>query len=45
VEAARTAGVASPVLDVCHELYTETVELGHGSLGMAAVIHAIAARD
>jgi 3-hydroxyisobutyrate dehydrogenase len=45
VDAARTAGVASPVLDVCHQLYAESVELGHGSLDVAAVVHAIAARD
>jgi 3-hydroxyisobutyrate dehydrogenase len=45
VEAARAAGVASPVLDVCHQLYAETAGLGHGGLDMAAVVHAIAARD
>lgn len=45
VAAARTAGIASPVLDVCRQLYAETVALGHGDLDMAAVVHAIAARD
>lgn len=45
VEAARAAGVASPMLDVCHQLYAESVALGHGGLDVAAVVHAIAARD
>ncbi|AOI82873.1 MULTISPECIES: NAD(P)-dependent oxidoreductase [Burkholderia] len=40
-ESARSAGLASPLLDVCHALYGETVALGHGSLDMAAVIRAI----
>lgn len=43
-EAARNAGIASPLLDVCHALYGETLEAGHGSLDMAAVIKAIEAR-
>jgi 3-hydroxyisobutyrate dehydrogenase len=43
-EAARTANLASPLLDVCFNLYTETVELGHGQADMAAVVHAIEAR-
>ncbi|GAA5182568.1 NAD(P)-dependent oxidoreductase [Rugosimonospora acidiphila] len=41
---ARESGVASPLLDVCHGLFTETVALGHGGLDMAAVIHAIERR-
>jgi 3-hydroxyisobutyrate dehydrogenase len=45
VEAARARGVASPLLDVCHQLYGETAGLGHGGLDMAAVVHAIEARD
>lgn len=40
-EAARAANLASPLLDVCHTLYGETVNLGHGQLDMAAVVHAI----
>ncbi|MEU0463954.1 NAD(P)-dependent oxidoreductase [Amycolatopsis sp. NPDC006131] len=40
-EAARGAGLASPLLDVCHELYGETLRLGHGAEDMAAVVHAI----
>jgi 3-hydroxyisobutyrate dehydrogenase len=42
--AAREVGVASPLLDVCHALYRETVALGHGEADMAAVIRAIQAR-
>jgi 3-hydroxyisobutyrate dehydrogenase len=44
VDAARASGAASPLLDVCHDLYAETLALGHGSDDMAAVIHGIAAR-
>ena len=43
-EAARRAGVASPLLDVCHSLFGETLALGHADLDMAAVVHAIEAR-
>ncbi len=43
-EAARHAGIASPVLDACHALYRETEEQGHGPSDMAAVVHAIASR-
>lgn len=43
-EAARHANLASPLLDVCFNLYTETLELGHGQADMAAVVHAIEAR-
>ena len=44
-EAARHANLASPLLDVCFDLYTETVELGHGQADMAAVVRAIEARS
>ncbi|MEJ2854464.1 MULTISPECIES: NAD(P)-dependent oxidoreductase [unclassified Saccharothrix] len=44
-EAARAQGVASPLLDVCHALFRETVDLGHGAQDMAAVAHAIRARS
>jgi 3-hydroxyisobutyrate dehydrogenase len=44
-QAAKDAGVASPLLDVCHALYGETVALGHGGADMAAVIRAIQARS
>lgn len=43
-EAAREAGVASPLLDVCHALYGETVAQGHGGEDMVAVLHALEAR-
>ncbi|MGW6547330.1 NAD(P)-dependent oxidoreductase [Streptomyces massasporeus] len=44
-EAARTAGLASPLLDVCHALYDETVRRGHGGEDMVAVLHALEARS
>ena len=44
-EAAREAGIASPLLDVCHELYGETRALGFGDADMAAVLKAIEARS
>ncbi|WP_309110856.1 NAD(P)-dependent oxidoreductase [Saccharothrix sp.] len=44
-EAARAAGVASPLLDVCHALFGEAVTLGHAGADMAAVAHAIRARS
>ncbi|MEU2283498.1 NAD(P)-dependent oxidoreductase [Streptomyces sp. NPDC013178] len=43
-EAAREAGLASPLLDVCHALYGETVEQGHGGEDMVAVLHALETR-
>lgn len=43
-EAAREAGLASPLLDVCHALFKETVERGHGGEDMVAVLRAIEAR-
>ena len=44
-EAARAAGIASPLLDVCHALYAETEALGLGAEDMVAVICAIEARS
>jgi 3-hydroxyisobutyrate dehydrogenase len=44
-DAARARGLASPLLDVCGELFAETEGLGHGGADMAAVIHAITARS
>ena len=44
VDAARSAGAAVPLLEVCRELYAETLALGHGGADMAAVITAIEAR-
>ncbi len=43
-EAARQAGIASPLLDTCHALYAETENLGFGREDMAAVIRALEAR-
>ena len=43
-EAARRSGVASPLLDVCHALFDETVGLGHGQSDMVSVLRAIEAR-
>ncbi|MFF0203700.1 NAD(P)-dependent oxidoreductase [Streptomyces sp. NPDC005017] len=43
-EAARGAGVSSPLLDVCHALYGETVAQGHGGQDMVAVLRALESR-
>jgi 3-hydroxyisobutyrate dehydrogenase len=43
-EAARRSRCASPLLDVCHQLYGETAALGHGGEDMVAVLRAIEAR-
>ncbi|MBW9050969.1 NAD(P)-dependent oxidoreductase [Rhizobium mesosinicum] len=43
-EAARQAGIASPLLDACHALYAETESLGFGREDMAAVIRALEVR-
>jgi 3-hydroxyisobutyrate dehydrogenase len=43
-EAALDAGIASPLLDVCHELFTETVRQGHEGEDMVGVLHAIESR-
>lgn len=42
--AARTAGLASPLLDVCHTLFEETVSAGHGDKDMIAVLQTIETR-
>ncbi|MET7594395.1 NAD(P)-dependent oxidoreductase [Streptomyces sp. NPDC005481] len=42
--AARRAGLASPLLDVCHALFGEAVSQGHGGADMIAVLRAIEAR-
>ena len=44
-QAAREAGVASPLLDVRHALYGETRALGFGDADMAAILKAIEARS
>ncbi|GIH71437.1 NAD(P)-dependent oxidoreductase [Sphaerimonospora thailandensis] len=43
-DAARGRGVAAPLLDACHALFAETLDLGHAGADMAAVIHALRAR-
>jgi 3-hydroxyisobutyrate dehydrogenase len=43
-EAARRAGIASPLLDVSHQLFGEAVTLGHAGEDMIAVLRAIEAR-
>ncbi|GGS05717.1 MULTISPECIES: NAD(P)-dependent oxidoreductase [Streptomyces] len=43
-DAARDARLASPLLDVCHALFRETVARGHGGEDMVAVLRAIEAR-
>lgn len=43
-EAARGAGIASPLLDLCHALFGEALAQGHGARDMAAVVQAIQAR-
>jgi 3-hydroxyisobutyrate dehydrogenase len=40
----QEARVASPLLDVCHALYAETLALGLGGADMVAVIRAIEQR-
>jgi 3-hydroxyisobutyrate dehydrogenase len=45
VEAAREAGASSPLIDVCHALYTETAAAGLGTLDMVAVIEAVRTRS
>ena len=43
-QAARRAGVASPLLDVCHALFAQTAGMGLGGLDMVAVVQAIERR-
>jgi 3-hydroxyisobutyrate dehydrogenase len=43
-EAARGAGIASPVLDVCLALFRESMALGYGQFDMVAVLRALEAR-
>jgi 3-hydroxyisobutyrate dehydrogenase len=40
-EAARAAEVAAPLIDVCADLYAETLALGRGAEDMAAVVTAL----
>ncbi|MFS4090973.1 NAD(P)-dependent oxidoreductase [Streptomyces sp. AF1A] len=43
-DAARKANLASPLLDVCHALFEETVAQGYGGEDMVAVLRAIETR-
>jgi 3-hydroxyisobutyrate dehydrogenase len=43
-EAARAAGIASPLVDVCHDLFAETHALGLAGADMVAVLDAIEQR-
>jgi 3-hydroxyisobutyrate dehydrogenase len=43
-DAARTAGIAAPLMDVCRALFGETSALGLAGADMAAVVKAIEAR-
>lgn len=44
VQAARDAGITSPLIDACHALYGETQALGLGGADIIAVIRAIEQR-
>jgi 3-hydroxyisobutyrate dehydrogenase len=44
VEAARAAGIATPMIELTHQLYVEAHELGLGPDDMAAVVRAIETR-
>jgi 3-hydroxyisobutyrate dehydrogenase len=43
-DAARAAGLASPLIDLSSTLYGESVDLGNGRLDMVSVVQAIEAR-
>jgi 3-hydroxyisobutyrate dehydrogenase len=43
-EAAEQAGLATPLLDVCHSLFAEAVDQGLGASDMIAVLSAFEAR-
>ncbi|MDI6100243.1 NAD(P)-dependent oxidoreductase [Actinoplanes sp. NEAU-A12] len=45
VDAARRAGIASPLLDACRELYAEAAAAGYSGADMAAVVRAFDARS
>lgn len=44
-EAARAAGIATPVLDACEALYAEAMASGEGGMDMVGVVRAIARSD
>lgn len=43
--AAKAAGIAAPLMDVCEALFAETSALGHADADMAAVVEAISRRS
>jgi len=43
-DAARASGVASPLMDVCSDLYGESMEIGRGGDDMVAVVAALERR-
>jgi 3-hydroxyisobutyrate dehydrogenase len=45
VTAARNAGIAAPIIELCAELYRETAESGRGRHDMVAVIKALQDRN
>jgi 3-hydroxyisobutyrate dehydrogenase len=44
VDAARQACVAAPLIDLCRDLYGETLDLGRGGEDMAAVVASLESR-
>ncbi|EIV92412.1 NAD(P)-dependent oxidoreductase [Frankia sp. QA3] len=44
-QAARSAGIASPLTDVCHALYRETLAQGRAAADMVAVLTALESRS
>lgn len=44
-EEARRGGIASPLIEECYQLFTETLNGGHGALDMVAVLRAIEGRN
>ncbi|MGH3733443.1 MAG: NAD-binding protein, partial [Acidimicrobiales bacterium] len=44
VEAAADASIAAPLLELCHELFSETMASGLGDADMVAVLRAIEER-
>lgn len=42
--AARAVGAATPLADICHELFSEAVASGHGSADLIAVLDTLHSR-
>jgi 3-hydroxyisobutyrate dehydrogenase len=45
VDAARSAGIAAPLIDICSALYHETADSGWGDEDMVAVVKALHGRS